>query len=44
MTDIAETTLPWFAADRTRIFFDMHLPDWPDKEVASRFNPTALAE
>lgn len=44
MKDDPETTLPWFATDRTRIFFDMHLPDWPDKEVASRFNPIALAE
>jgi alpha-L-fucosidase len=37
-------TTPWFATDRTRIFFDMHLPDWPEKEVATRFDPEALAQ
>ena len=36
--------LPWFATDKTRIFFDMHLPDWPEKGVAERFDPVALAK
>jgi alpha-L-fucosidase len=36
--------LPWFATDKTRIFFDMHLPDWPEKGVAERFDPAALAK
>jgi hypothetical protein len=44
MKDSVKAMMPWFGADKTRIFFDMHLPDWPDKEVAFRFNPTALAE
>jgi putative glycosyl hydrolase-like family 6 (GHL6) protein len=41
MSDIAP---PWFAIDRTRIFFDMHLPDWPEKGVATKFDPQKLAE
>lgn len=29
---------------RTRIFFDMHLPEWEDHQVATRFNVESLAE
>jgi len=44
MNNTPKATPPWFATDRTRIFFDMHLPDWPDKEVASHFDAAALAQ
>ena len=44
MNDAQELTSPWFVTDRTRIFFDMHLPDWPDKGVASAIDPKALAQ
>lgn len=34
----------WINQNKTRIFFDMHLPDWPDKKVATNFDPEHLAE
>ncbi|HEY9596022.1 MAG TPA: hypothetical protein VHE79_16190, partial [Spirochaetia bacterium] len=33
----------WLRSSKRRVFFDMHLPSWPDKGVASRFDPPRLA-
>jgi Hypothetical glycosyl hydrolase 6 len=33
----------WLADSKTRVFFDMHLPAWPGKGIAEKFDPGALA-
>jgi hypothetical protein len=33
----------WIERSSKRIFFDMHLPAWPDMGIASRFDPEGLA-
>ncbi|HUI72598.1 MAG TPA: hypothetical protein VL354_18905 [Spirochaetia bacterium] len=33
----------WLAESKRRVFFDMHLPAWPQKGIAERFDPEALA-
>ncbi len=34
----------WLAASKKRIFFDMHLPAWPQMGIAESFDPKALAD
>ena len=34
----------WLARSKARVFLDMHLPRWPGKGIAERFDPPALAE
>jgi len=34
----------WWQESKTRIFFDMHMPDWADRQTATAFNPEALAD
>jgi hypothetical protein len=33
----------WLNNSKLRIFFDMHLPAWPEKGVAEAFDPSAIA-
>jgi hypothetical protein len=33
----------WLTRSKARVFFDMHLPAWPGKGIAERFDPAALA-
>jgi hypothetical protein len=33
----------WLNESKARIFFDMHLPAWPGKGVAGRFDPARIA-
>ncbi len=37
------TDSSWLSGSKTRIFFDMHLPAWPGKGIAEKFDPGALA-
>ncbi|MCT4687217.1 beta-galactosidase [Vallitalea sp.] len=34
----------WIDNSRRRVFFDMHLPDWDDTNIASDFQPQNIAE
>jgi hypothetical protein len=34
----------WLNESKTRIFFDMHLPAWPGKGIAQRFDPAKIAD
>lgn len=34
----------WIETNKRRLFFDMHLPDWPEKGVAGNFNPREIVE
>ena len=36
--------MKWWLESKTRIFFDMHMPDWPDRQTCTAFNPEALAD
>jgi Hypothetical glycosyl hydrolase 6 len=38
-----KTDSHWLARSKARVFFDMHLPAWPGKGIAERFDPAALA-
>ncbi len=33
----------WLSESKARVFFDMHLPSWPGKGIAEKFDPSALA-
>ena len=37
------TAPSWLAESRRRIFFDMHLPSWPDAGIAQQFDPGQIA-
>lgn len=34
----------WIRDSKNRIFFDMHLPDWEDRQCATGFNPREIAD
>lgn len=34
----------WLNTSNRRIFFDMHLPDWPETNIANNFDPEHIAE
>ena len=34
----------WLNDSKNRIFFDMHFPDWPDRQCATNFNPQEIAD
>jgi len=38
-----KTDSTWLARSKRRVFFDMHLPAWPGKGIAEKFDPAALA-
>lgn len=34
----------WLNTSKNRIFFDMHFPDWPDRQTAQEFCPKEIAD
>lgn len=34
----------WINESKNRLFFDMHLPDWPERQCAQHFDPQEIAD